>query len=259
MKQIIKTAVTAFAVSFVSVACNNEDTKTASESSDTSQNATTAATDNAAQNADMDATKVDPAHYKLLADTMGIRIVEAAYQPGDSSPMHSHPDGVLYVAQGGTATFYSKDGSKTETTVSSGTGNVTAAGTHSVKNTGKAPLRAILFEVNRGTKPMTWDATLDATKVAPNRYKLLKDSLGIRVIEVAYKPGESAGMHAHPDAALYVIEGSTAEFTRKDGSKQIVEMKKGTTMIVPTDTHSAKNVGKTTMKGVLVEVNRSME
>lgn len=206
-----------------------------------------------------DAVAADPAHNKLLADSMGIKVIEANYAPGDSSVMHSHHDYVNYLVEsGGSSTFVAEDGTKTERSMPAGALGIRAAENHSLKNTGTKAVKAIVFEINRSRNPMSWDATLDATKVAPNQYKLAKDSLGIRAIHVSFKPGDNAGMHAHPDAALYVIEPSTAEFTGKDGKKHTVEMKKGMVLIVPAEAHSVKNIGKTTMKGVLVEVNRSV-
>ena len=106
---------------------------------------------------------------------------------------------------------------------------------------------------------MTWDVTKDASKVAGNLYKVAADTMGIRVLEVNYKPGQSSAIHSHPDQALYVIEGSKGEFTDKDGKKNVMELKKGMTMILPGTTHSAKNTGTTTMKAILVEVSRPMK
>ena len=74
-----------------------------------------------------------------------------------------------------------------------------------------------------------------------------------------YKPGDSSIMHAHPDFALYVLEGSNVELTGEDGNKQTIEFKKDMAVVLPAATHSAKNVGKTTLKLVVVEVNRPRE
>jgi quercetin dioxygenase-like cupin family protein len=204
----------------------------------------------------MNAMKVAPNHYKLLADTMGIRMVEVNYNPGDSAPMHWHPDYAIYVVQGGTVTFYGKDGSKMENTLPSGATMIRPAEWHAAKNSGKTPIKVILTEVTRNGGMTSPDATLDATKVASKLYKAVADTLGIRIVEVDYKPGESSAMHSHPDLALYVVEAGKAEFTRKDGSKQVMDLTKGMAAIVPADAHAAKNVGKTRFKGILVEVNR---
>jgi quercetin dioxygenase-like cupin family protein len=55
---------------------------------------------------------------------------------------------------------------------------------------------------------------------------------------------------------MYVISPSKTEFTAKDGTKRTMALDKGMTFIVPADTHSVKNVGNTTAKVVLIEVNR---
>jgi quercetin dioxygenase-like cupin family protein len=66
-------------------------------------------------------------------------------------------------------------------------------------------------------------------------------------------------MHSHPDLVLYVISGGTTEFTGKDGKKVKRVLKTGMSMVVPAETHSVKNIGKTTAKVLLVEVNRPMK
>jgi quercetin dioxygenase-like cupin family protein len=73
---------------------------------------------------------------------------------------------------------------------------------------------------------------------------------------VDYKPGAESAMHSHPDLVMYVISPANVEFTAKDGKKQVMTLEKGMTMIVPADTHSVKNIGKTNAKVVLIEVNR---
>src|SRR5437667_9552612 len=65
---------------------------------------TTEPTPTTTDNSAMDAVKVAPELYKVLTDSLGIRMVEATYKPGDSSAMHYHPDYAIYVAQGGNVT-----------------------------------------------------------------------------------------------------------------------------------------------------------
>ena len=47
------------------------------------------------------------------------------------------------------------------------------------------------------------DAMPDAIKAAPDLYKVLSDSAGIRIVEVTYKPGDSSALHSHADYAVY--------------------------------------------------------
>lgn len=242
-------------------ACKGKD-KTKEKETSTDTTMTNTNTNNTSTNtmdniAGMDAVTVAPNLYKTLADSAGIRIVDVVYKPGDSSAMHWHPDYAIYVAQGGKVTFYAKDGSKMEVDMPTGATMIHGGEFHAAKNTGKNPIHVILFEVSRKGAMGTMDATMDAAKVSPDLYKVKNDSLGIRVVDVNYKPGQQSGMHSHPDAALYVISDGTGEFTGKDGSKHTLEMKKGMAMIRPAESHSVKNVGKTPMKAILVEVNRA--
>ena len=75
-------------------------------------------------------------------------------------------------------------------------------------------------------------------------------------MKVDYKPGAESALHSHPDLAMYVISPSKAEFTEKDGTKRVMSLDKGISVIVPADTHSVKNVGNTNARVLLVEVNR---
>jgi quercetin dioxygenase-like cupin family protein len=43
-----------------------------------------------------DPAKVDPEHYKGLLDNEYVRILEVRQKPGDKSPIHSHPNHVVY-------------------------------------------------------------------------------------------------------------------------------------------------------------------
>jgi quercetin dioxygenase-like cupin family protein len=255
-QQIKKRYLLSLCITLAIVACNQPGKKEeATKVTDTTSIVQT----EAAQPAAVDAVIAAPGLYKVLKDSMGIRIVEATYKPGDSSAWHSHPDYAVYTAQGGTATFYRKDGAKTEAEMKTGSVSIKPAEFHSVKNTGKSTLKVILVEVNRPMGTMAQDAATDASKVAGNLYKMLADSMGIRVLQITYKPGQSSALHSHPDNALYVIDASKTEFTDKDGKKSVYDITKGMTMIGPAETHSVKNIGNNTMRAILVEVNRPLK
>jgi len=254
MKQIGKVAIMVLAISFVFIACNNEEDKIEPTTNESTSTATT--TETTSQN-DMDAVRVAPGLYTVLKDSMGIRVLNVLYKPGDSSAMHSHPDNALYVIDGGKGEFTGKDGSKQVAEFKPGMAMIRGAESHTVKNIGTTTLKAILVEVNRPNQAAnSHDAALDATKVASKYYKAGQDSLNIRIVMVDYKPGTESALHSHPDLVMYAVEAAEAEFTAKDGTKQVMALGKGMTVLVPADTHSVKNVGKTNAKVVLIEVNR---
>lgn len=255
MKQIGKPAIMALTIAFLFAACNNEEKKGESSSSD-STTATTPAVDTTSKSQDLDAVKVAPGLYTVVKDTMGIRVLNILYKPGDSSAMHSHPDNALYVIDGGKTQFTAQDGSKQVLDAKSGMMMIGGAETHSVKNIGNTTVRGILVEVNRPNTPAAQEAPLDATKVASKYYKLVKDSLNIRMITVDYKPGDVSALHSHPDLVMYVMSPAKAEFTAKDGTKREMTLDKGMVAVIPADTHSVKNIGNTHAKVLLVEINR---
>ena len=259
-QQLIRHFILALGISLTLIACNQGEKKEEpAATTDSTSKATADTVQPAAKDAAMDAVTVAPGLYKVLNDTLGIRILEANYKPGDSSAMHSHPDYALYVIAGGTAAFYGKEGTRTVSEMKTGMVNIRPEEVHSVKNTGKTTVRVLLVEVNRPRGTISQDASMDPTKVAAGLYKSMRDSLGIRIVEATYKPGQSSAMHVHPDAAVYAISGGTAEFTEKDGTKHTNELKTGMTRFTPGGTHSVKNTGKTTMKILLVEVSRPVK
>ena len=247
-------------MSVVFFACNSgEKTESTAAGSDTTMNKTAPmdSTAGATPTQTMDAVKAAPNLYKVLKDSMGIRILDVVYKPGDSSAMHSHPDYALYVIDGAKMEFTLKDGTKQVRELKSGTANILPGDEHSVKNIGKTTAKVILVEVSRPNKAGTLDPKLDPTKVAPTLYKTLKDTMNIRMVMASYKPGAASAMHYHPDNAVYVLSDSKAEFTAKDGTKQQMVMPKAMAIVQPGGEHSVKNVGKSDVKVLLVEVNRT--
>ena len=100
------------------------------------------------------------------------------------------------------------------------------------------------------------DAAMDPAKVAPGVYKVVADTLNLRLLEIVVNPGDSIALHSHPDYSLYIIEGGTAEFIAKDGSKHTQELSAGMGMITPAETHAAKNTGATTVRIITTDVYR---
>ena len=255
MKQISEASIMALAISFFFIACNNKEDTTETTTNEAASTTTT--TDATTQNQEMDAAKVAPGLYTVAKDTMGIRVLNILYKPGDSSAMHSHPDNALYVIDGGKAEFTAKDGSKQIADFKAGMTMIGGSETHSVKNIGTTTMKGILVETNRPNQAAnSYDVALDATKVASKFYKSVQDSLNMRIIMVDYKPGTSSALHSHPDLVMYVISPAKAEFTSKDGTKQVMALDKGMIAVIPSDTHSVKNIGNTNAKVVLIEVNR---
>lgn len=117
------------------------------------------------------------------------------------------------------------------------------------------PVAADTASTTESSMP-AYDAAMDPVKVEAAFLKMHADTLGIKLYEVTLQPGNSVGMHTHPDNIVYVLEGGTAVLTLKDGSVQAVEFIKGMGMVGGPATHSGKNTGTTTIKLLVADIYR---
>lgn len=101
-----------------------------------------------------------------------------------------------------------------------------------------------------------FDAAMDATKVSGYPARVLGDSLGVKAYEFVANPGDSIPMHSHPDHMIYVLEGGKAEIKGSDGNAQVADFVTGACMISGPQSHSAKNIGTTTLKLLIVHLYR---
>ncbi|HSB94759.1 MAG TPA: hypothetical protein VLC28_16660 [Flavitalea sp.] len=105
-----------------------------------------------------------------------------------------------------------------------------------------------------------YDRALDPVIVAGPNGKLLQDSLGIKIFEISVKPGELAALHRHPDHAMYILQGGKAKVYSKDFPEAEngleMEFKSGTGWVMGPVTDSARNIGKTTIKMLEIDVYR---
>src|SRR5688572_21868430 len=72
-----------------------------------------------------------------------------------------------------------------------------------------------------------YDPEMDPLKVEAAFIKVLADSLNIKLYELVAKPGDSVGLHTHPDHILYIVDGGTLEIKLKDGTLNVLEVKPG--------------------------------
>ncbi len=102
-----------------------------------------------------------------------------------------------------------------------------------------------------------YDAAMDPVKVEANVIsRILGDTLGVKFYELMIKPGDSVGLHSHPDHLVYVVEGGFVELKNKEGKAMPTEFKTGMGVMVGPDIHSGKNTGTTTIKMVVADIYR---
>jgi quercetin dioxygenase-like cupin family protein len=97
----------------------------------------------------------------------------------------------------------------------------------------------------------------DPLTVGPNIYKKILENDRVRMLEVTFAPGDSIGMHSHPDHAVYAITGGKLRVTTSDGQTQVADLKAGTPIWFPAVIHGAKNIGTTRLKLLVVELKEA--
>ncbi len=211
----------------------------------------------------IDPLTVASAFTKKIADTLGIKMFEVSLNPGDSMPMHSHPDHAHYFMETGTEVLYVPGQNKPDTIKGSipGTGAIYGPFTDAAKNIGKTTIRVLDVAVYRPrgneipSKP-AYDSSMDAFTLGGPSIKKLADSLGIKLFITTLKPGDTATLHSHPDHAVYVLEGGEIAVSFQGGPRTIMKLQKGAGFVSGPLSDAAKNTGKTTVKLLIAHVYR---
>lgn len=94
----------------------------------------------------------------------------------------------------------------------------------------------------------------DPLQVAPHMYKKLFENDRVRVMEVTFNPGDSILAHSHPDHHVYAASGGLLKISKPDGTSADADIKTGDVLFIPSETHWAKNIGKTTIKLIVNEL-----
>jgi beta-alanine degradation protein BauB len=95
----------------------------------------------------------------------------------------------------------------------------------------------------------------DVMKVGTNlSNKVLLDNDQVRVILVESVPGVVTPWHSHPNYILYALTDGKLEITEQGKKATILELKAGQALYFPAGTHTAKNIGTTTLKMILTEL-----
>mgnify|MGYP003462512651 FL=1 len=128
------------------IACNNEAKKEEPAKTDT-VNAETGSMPG--YDPAMDPTKTAGYPATILGDTLGLKAYEFLANPGDTIPMHSHPDHVLYVLEGGTGDLTGKDGKTQAAEFKKGDCIIYGPQNHSAIITGNTAIKLLIVQVYR--------------------------------------------------------------------------------------------------------------
>ena len=173
-----------------------------------------------------DLVQVSPAIAKVEYEDAQIRVVRSHYEPGMSSPTHSHPPRVVITLQSGTLRLDKPDGSSV-TPPADPQLRPLAFGpeTHKVANVGSTTVETIEVEFKQQTQLGTLPAAPDVRGVAdpeallhePHHHWVMQTPY-FRVVEARIPPGETTQWHRHEFANVGVrIRGSRISAQKSGG------------------------------------------
>jgi uncharacterized protein (TIGR02246 family) len=94
----------------------------------------------------------------------------------------------------------------------------------------------------------------DPTKVDSKHYQVVFENDQVRVVRIAYGPGEKSVMHYHPGSVAVFLTDNQIKFTFPDGKSVDLAGKTGQAIWDPAGKHLPQNTGNQAMEVVLVEV-----
>ena len=94
----------------------------------------------------------------------------------------------------------------------------------------------------------------DVAAVNPQSVKVKLDNEQVRVMEATLKPGLKEKQHSHPSSIVYVMTGGRVRSHLPDGTVSEATYTPGQTVYRDPVTHWAENIGKTTIRLLIVEL-----
>lgn len=94
----------------------------------------------------------------------------------------------------------------------------------------------------------------DPTKVDAKHYKVVFENDQVRVLQIAYGPGEKSVMHEHPAGVAVMLTDSNTRMTLPDGSAENVPSKAGDVTWAEAGKHLPENLSDQATEVILVEL-----
>jgi len=86
-------------------------------------------------------------YYTVLFENENIRIIDHNLNPGETEPMHNHPQMYVYFLEDADVTIINPDGKRTPESLKKTQNFLVPALSHSIENSGNKPLHSILVEL----------------------------------------------------------------------------------------------------------------
>ena len=101
----------------------------------------------AAFGAEDDPVKLSPNIYRVILNNNQVRVLDVRLKPGQKTPMHAHPNYIIYALNGGKARFWNEKGQASTMTMREGQCVWREDETHTVQNVGKHTIHVLNIEL----------------------------------------------------------------------------------------------------------------
>ena len=159
------------------------------------------------------AVAADPDHYQAFYENEVVRVLEVTYPAGESSVMHRHPAHCWIFLTDGSWVMTAEDGSTEESSSEAGGFGCEEAGSaHMPTSTAEDDIRLVLFELHsEGAAGADTFEFADAVEVDPDHYTVEFENDAVRILRIAYGPGEVGNQHGHPANCIVWLDVDESE------------------------------------------------
>jgi len=103
------------------------------------------------------------------------------------------------------------------------------------------------------------DPLTDPLEVGKEFVQVLSDTLNVQMYLMTMKPGDSVGLHVHPDHTVYVLEGGKLMLYMEGTEAVEMELQSGVGFVSGPLTDAATNIGDTEIQLIISEIYRPRE
>ena len=105
-------------------------------------------------------------------------------------------------------------------------------------------------------KTLEIDPLTDPLEVGKEFVQVLSDTLNVQMYLMTMKPGDSVGLHVHPDHTVYVLEGGKLMLYMEGTEAVEMELQSGVGFVSGPLTDAATNIGDTEIQLIISEIYR---
>jgi hypothetical protein len=132
------------------IACNQSSTPSEKNKEDSGTVADNSTPSVPVYDPTMDAVNTGGNAVKLLRDTLGVKMYEFTAKPGETAKLHTHPDHLVYILEGGTVELFIKEAGKLDTiTFPTGMALISGPLSDSGRNIGNTTIKMLVADIYR--------------------------------------------------------------------------------------------------------------